>query len=75
MDRLPKGSQLGTGLNRDRLTAVLSAHGVQPVRQIPIDGTWPALHFRPAKTKARALQDSERTPGAREHIAKTRHAA
>jgi hypothetical protein len=26
----------------------LSAHGVQPVRQVSIDGTWSALRFRPA---------------------------
>ncbi|HJZ25896.1 MAG TPA: hypothetical protein VJ370_06430 [Streptosporangiaceae bacterium] len=44
----PKGGQLGTDLNRDRLAAALSAHGVQPVRQVSIDGTWSALRFRPA---------------------------
>ena len=44
----PKGGQLGTDLNRDLLAAVLSAHGVQPVRQVSIDGTWSALRFRPA---------------------------
>jgi hypothetical protein len=44
----PKGGQLGTDLNRDRLAAALSGHGVQPVRQISIDGTWSALRFRPA---------------------------
>jgi hypothetical protein len=46
----PKGGQLGTDLNRDRLAAALSGHGVQPVRQISIDGTWSALRFRPADT-------------------------
>ena len=46
----PKGCQLGTDLNRDRLAAALAAHGVQPVRQVSIDGTWSALRFRPANT-------------------------
>ena len=45
----PKGGQLGTDLNRDRLAAALAAHGVQPVRQVSIDDTWSALRFRPAK--------------------------
>jgi hypothetical protein len=46
----PKGGQLGTDLNRDRLAAALAAHGVQPVRQVSIDDTWSALRFRPAST-------------------------
>jgi len=46
----PKGGQLGTDLNRDRLAAALAAHGVQPVRQVSIDDTWSALRFRPADT-------------------------
>jgi hypothetical protein len=45
----PKGGQLGTDLNRDRLVAALAEHGVQPVRQVSIDDTWSALRFRPAK--------------------------
>jgi hypothetical protein len=45
----PKGGQLGTDLNRDRLVAALAGHGVQPVRQVSIDDTWSALRFRPAK--------------------------
>jgi hypothetical protein len=45
----PKGGQLGTDLNRDRLAAALAGHGVQPVRQVSIDDTWSALRFRPAK--------------------------
>lgn len=45
----PKGGQLGTDLNRDRLVAALADQGVQPVRQVSIDGTWSALRFRPAK--------------------------
>lgn len=45
----PKGGQLGTDLGRDRLAATLAGHGVQPVRQVSIDGTWFALRFRPAK--------------------------
>jgi hypothetical protein len=44
----PKGGQLGTDLNRDRLAAALASQGVQPVRQVSIDGTWSALRFRPA---------------------------
>ena len=45
----PKGGQLGTDLNRDRLVAALAGRGVQPVRQVSIDDTWSALRFRPAK--------------------------
>jgi hypothetical protein len=45
----PKGGQLGTDLNRDRLVAALAGQGVQPVRQVSIDDTWSALRFRPAK--------------------------
>ena len=45
----PKGGQLGTDLNRDRLVAALTTRGVQPVRQVSIDDTWSALRFRPAK--------------------------
>jgi phage-related baseplate assembly protein len=45
----PKGGQLGTDLNRDRLVAALTRHGVQPVRQVSIDDTCSALRFRPAK--------------------------
>jgi hypothetical protein len=44
----PKGGQLGTDLNRDRLAAALALRGVQPVRQVSIDDTWSALRFRPA---------------------------
>jgi hypothetical protein len=44
----PKGGQLGTDLNRDRLVAALAVQGVQPVRQVSIDQTWSALRFRPA---------------------------
>ena len=44
----PKGGQLGTDLNRERLVAALAAQGVQPVRQVSIDGTWSALRFRSA---------------------------
>jgi hypothetical protein len=44
----PKGGQLGTDLNRDRLVATLADQGVQPVRQVSIDDTWSALRFRPA---------------------------
>jgi len=44
----PKGGQLGTDLNRDRLAQALAVHGIQPVRQVAIDDTWSALRFRPA---------------------------
>jgi hypothetical protein len=44
----PKAGQLGTDLNRDILARLLTARGVQPVRQVAIDGTWSALRFRPA---------------------------
>jgi hypothetical protein len=40
--------RLGTDLNRDVLAALLTERGVQPVRQVAIDETWPALRFRPA---------------------------
>src|SRR4029077_12533679 len=42
----PKGGQLGTDLNRDRLAEALADQGVQPVRQVSIDDTWSALRFR-----------------------------
>ncbi|NJP31198.1 hypothetical protein [Micromonospora thermarum] len=45
----PKGGQLGTDLNRDRIAALLGEREVQPVRQISIDGTWSTLRFRPAR--------------------------
>jgi hypothetical protein len=44
----PKAGKLGTDLNRDILAGLLSAEGVQPVRQVAIDETWSALRFRPA---------------------------
>jgi hypothetical protein len=44
----PKARQLGTDLNRDLLAAALEDQGVQPVRQVSLDGTWSALRFRPA---------------------------
>ena len=44
----PKAGKLGTDLNRDILGALLTARGVQPVRQVAIDETWSALRFRPA---------------------------
>jgi hypothetical protein len=43
----PKAGHLGTDLNRDRLRDVLLALGVQPVRQVAIDGVWSALRVRP----------------------------
>ncbi|HEX3795371.1 MAG TPA: hypothetical protein VHV57_12810 [Acidimicrobiales bacterium] len=44
----PKAGQLGTDLNRDLLAALLEESGLQPVRQVAIDGIWSALRFRPA---------------------------
>jgi hypothetical protein len=44
----PKAGQLGTDLNRDRLAAAMTAHRVQPVRQVALDEIWSALRFRPA---------------------------
>jgi len=44
----PKAGQLGTDLNRDKLAAALTAHGIQPVRQVALDEVWSALRFRPA---------------------------
>jgi hypothetical protein len=44
----PKGGQLGTDLNRDRLADLVRAQATQPVRQISLDDTWSALRFRPA---------------------------
>jgi hypothetical protein len=44
----PKGGQLGTELNRDRLAAAARERGAQPVRQVSIDDVWSALRFRPA---------------------------
>jgi hypothetical protein len=43
----PKGQQLGTDLNRDRLAVTARERGVRPVRQISIDEVWSALRFRP----------------------------
>jgi hypothetical protein len=43
----PKGGQLGTDLSRDVLWKAMREHGLQPVRQISIDGVWTALRFRP----------------------------
>lgn len=43
----PKGGQLGTDLNRDRLGATVMARGVRGVRQVSIDDIWSALRFRP----------------------------
>jgi hypothetical protein len=41
----PKGGQLGTDLNRDRLRAAVD--GIEPVRQIAVDDVWSALRFKP----------------------------
>jgi hypothetical protein len=44
----PKGGQLGTDLNRDRLANLVRAEAAQPVRQISLNDTWSAVRFRPA---------------------------
>ena len=44
----PKGGQLGTDLNRDRLADLVRAEAAQPVRQISLDDIWSALRFHPA---------------------------
>ncbi len=44
----PKGGQLGTDLNRDRLWELLGPSRIRPVRQVSIDDVWSALGFRPA---------------------------
>jgi hypothetical protein len=49
----PKGGQLGTDLDRDRLATALAGQGVWPVRQVSIDDTWSVLRFRPAKQQER----------------------
>jgi hypothetical protein len=43
----PKLGQLGSDLNRGSLASILTKAGVQPVRQVSIDGVWSALRFRP----------------------------
>lgn len=43
----PKGGQLGTDLNRDRLWEMLKPRGIRPVRQVSVDEVWSALRFRP----------------------------
>ncbi len=43
----PKGRQLGTDLNRDILTELVTTRGAQPVRSVSINGVWSALRFRP----------------------------
>jgi len=44
----PKAGQLGTDLNRDILVKLVKPFGIQPVRQISIDGAWSAMRFRPS---------------------------
>ncbi|MFT3913933.1 MAG: hypothetical protein QM704_07410 [Anaeromyxobacteraceae bacterium] len=43
----PKAGQLDTDLSRDVVWKHLAGKGIQPVRQIAIDGVWSALRFRP----------------------------
>lgn len=43
----PKGNR--TDLNRDSLWPMLTEHGLRPVAQVSIDGTWSALRFRPLR--------------------------
>jgi hypothetical protein len=44
----PKARQLDTDLTRDVLAELVRVHGVQPVRQVSLDGVWSALRLRPA---------------------------
>jgi hypothetical protein len=44
----PKAGQLDTDLSRDTLRDLALERGIQPVRQVSIDGVWSALRFRPA---------------------------
>jgi len=46
----PKAGNLGTDLNRDILSDLLTARSVRPVRQVAIDDIWSALRFRPASS-------------------------
>lgn len=41
----PKGNV--SDINRDSLWPILAGHGLRPVGQVAIDGTWSALRFRP----------------------------
>jgi len=45
----PKARQLGTDLNRDILWQHLLKRHIRGVRQVPIDGVWSAMRFRPGK--------------------------
>jgi hypothetical protein len=46
----PKARQLGTDLNRDVIRALVPAAGLDPVRQVSLDGTWSALRLKPVPT-------------------------
>ena len=49
----PKAGQMETDLSRDILAKLVSANGVQPVRQVALDDVWSALRFRPGKRAAK----------------------
>jgi hypothetical protein len=43
----PKAGNLGTDLNRDKLSGLMKPLGIQPVRLVSLDETWSAMRFRP----------------------------
>jgi hypothetical protein len=43
----PKAGQLGTDLNRDKLSELMKPKGIQPVRLVSLDETWSAMRFSP----------------------------
>jgi len=43
----PKAGQLDTDINRDSLAALVTEHGVRPVRHIATGEVWSALRLRP----------------------------
>lgn len=42
----PKARQLGTDLNRDVIRELAPSAGMEPVRQVSLDGTWSALRLK-----------------------------
>jgi hypothetical protein len=45
----PKGRQLGSDLNRDRLFELMKPYGIEGVRLVSIDEVWSAMRFRPIR--------------------------
>ena len=46
----PKGGQLKTDLNRDKLQGLVKHFGIEGVRLVSIDNVWSAMRFRPLKS-------------------------